>query len=366
VFLCFSACRPTVKTGEASSPNNSVNATSEATEVVSPTVSSQTAFSVTSPDPIISQQPTTSPNPSVTSNPTETRQPTTTPKPSNTKKPTTAAPKPKPTSTKKPTITPKPTNSGPKTITVSSAQAFVNAIGSNTTIILKDGTYNLSAISQSGALSTNDKYWESVDDGKQLHLQRISNLTIQAASSNCKIIVSPRYANVLTFSNCSNIKITGITAGHTTGGECMGGVFYFEDTTGVQITNCHMYGCGTEGLTLYNVRNMQVNNSTIYQCTSDIMSVSDSYNITFTNCIFRDTICDADYAVSITGTQNFIIDKCQFNNLKIYSDEFSDGDMFSVEDSSGIYIKNSSFNSNIFDNLDPSGIISFQNDTYSD
>ena len=256
------------------------------------------------------------------------------------------------------TSSPSSSGSLPRTVTVSTAEELVNAIDSDTTILLNDGVYNLSSISR-GAFSTNKKYWETVYDGKQLFIQQVNNLTIQGASPNCQIIVTPRYANVLSFSNCTNIKIMNITAGHTPAGECMGGVFWFDKCTDVQIDNCRMYGCGTDGLYLEKVRNMRVTNSSVYECTNSIMYVLDSYDILFYNCTFRDTDV-YDQLVTITGTQEFRIDNCRFNDNRS-----SDTGMFYVLDSTGIVVKDSAFNRNTAKYLDDSGLVSFQSNEYS-
>jgi len=245
-------------------------------------------------------------------------------------------------------------NQEPKTITVSTAQEFVDAIGSHTTIILSGGVYNLSEAAQD-AFSTGEKAWNDVDDGKQLVIRDVYDLTIKGESPDCQIVVDPRDANVLVFSNCTGITIENITAGHTIQSEpCEGDVFSFRDCSDIRIINTHMFGCGAYGLYLSGVSGAAVENSSIYDCTAAIMYVDNCLDISFANCVFRDTTG----GVVIYETKNATVDRCQFVNLECYA-------LFDVEDSSDIVVINSSFTDNAAKAMDPSGLIRFENNTFT-
>jgi hypothetical protein len=70
---------------------------------------------------------------------------------------------------------------GIQTVTVSTAEQFVNAIASNTRIIMKPGVYDLSKIKQ---IDSKDRtvIWNKVEDGTEIR-------------------ITPRYANILFFDN---------------------------------------------------------------------------------------------------------------------------------------------------------------------
>lgn len=86
-------------------------------------------------------------------------------------------------------------------VTVGTAEEFVSALGSNKRIILKPGVYNLSTINQVDK-SDNSVTWKTVQDGKELNLQNIHNLTIEGMDSGkVEIKVSPRFANIINFTN---------------------------------------------------------------------------------------------------------------------------------------------------------------------
>ena len=97
-----------------------------------------------------------------------------------------------------------------------------------------------------------------------------------------------------------------------------------------------MYGCGTEGLALYDVSDMKVTNSTIYECTLSIMHMYGGRNIAFENCAFRDN--QEYYLVSVFGTENVTFLNCEFT--------FNSGQqMFNVNDTT-ISVSNSAFRGN--------------------
>lgn len=78
-----------------------------------------------------------------------------------------------------------------KEVIVSTAEELIKQIGSNKRILLKPGTYNLSSIKQ---LDNGDKTvtWKQVDDGKELNLNSIHNLTIEGMNNQiAEIKVNP-------------------------------------------------------------------------------------------------------------------------------------------------------------------------------
>jgi Membrane protein involved in colicin uptake len=200
--------------------------------------------------------------------------------------------------------------------TVSNIKEFVAALGSNRIIELKPGKYNLSERIDNAFEGEDDSpagvSW-SYGDGA-LMLNGIRNLTIRGAESGKlpELTIDERYAYVLNFINCRNIVIDGISAGHSEGGYCTGGVFNFENSSGITINGTAMYGSGTEGLTLTNVFNMKVTNSRIYECTYHIMTVNGGKDITFENCVFDNN--KEFLLVNVSRTRGMSFADCKFNN----------------------------------------------------
>ena len=244
-----------------------------------------------------------------------------------------------------------------KTIAVSTVEEFMDAIGSNTTIVLSDGEYNLSQVHQ-GSFSTEEKYWDDYGYYQNLWILNVHNLTIKGESPDCKVVVDPSCAEVLTFLYCSGITIENVTMGHTAkAGSCDGGVLYFEECADIRINNVHMYGCGAYGISLTNVCGVAIDNSSVYECTAMIMSMEYCQDVSFTDCVFRDM--ESYWGVSIDDSESITFSQCRFYNLK--------GDsLFSVTASPETIVRNSSFTGNTVSYLDSSGLVRFENNSFSD
>jgi len=224
-------------------------------------------------------------------------------------------------------------NEAAKEITVGTAEELLTALGSNRRILLKEGEYNLTA-AEPGFVGSANVYFEACTDGLQLILNEVHNLTIQGAGdTGSEILIEPRYAYVMGFLNCSNVSIAGIKAGHTEGGECEGGVFSFDNSTGIQVENTSMYGCGTVGICLNESADVKVTGSTIYECTGFIMEIYNSSDILFRDCVFRNNTGGA----YIDTASNLTIDSCSFlRNTDVFS-------MFSIWESENITVQNTEF-----------------------
>ena len=233
-----------------------------------------------------------------------------------------------------------------KEITVSTAEELVAALGSNRRIILEEGVYNLTAVSSMDIINPSIYFAENFD-GPELVLDGVHNLTIQGAGDGwSEILADPRYAVVMYFLNCSNINIANVKAGHTEGGYCSGGVFSFESSSGIRIDDTLMYGCGTVGLSIMQVIDMKVANSTIYDCTQGIMDIYYSSDISFKNCVFKDNA--GFIMVDVQFTNGLTIDSCAFlHNV----DEYRFYPMFSILQSENVSIKNNRFEDNILSSL---------------
>ena len=270
-------------------------------------------------------------------------------------------------------------------VTVETAQEFVNAIGSNKRILLKPGVYNLSSIDQINKLD-NSVVWNTVYDGSELNLQDIHNLTIEGIDSGkVEIKVAPRYANIMKFTNASNISIKNIIAGHTPAAyECDAGVFEFNNSNDIAIMNSELYGCGSIGLSLNNVKRLNTSNCKIDHCSlraiqiynseaikftenkivnheaySNIIMINGSKDITFEKCEIADNNKFSWSFIEALDNSNVVLDKCVIkNNSNAVNSDFQSDKVyfFNTIDYSGISnskitIKNSEISDNKCDYL---------------
>jgi hypothetical protein len=235
-------------------------------------------------------------------------------------------------------------------IKVSTTLEFYEALGSDRTLVLGPGQYNLTKLqsvpykhfdkSGSGGGELN---WDQVFDGYELRVKGVKNLTIRGTPTKeggtmTDLIVDPRYAFVIHFEDCEGIQIESVVAGHSEGGECEGGVYRFTNCSGVSLHKAEMYGCGTEGLKLDKSRGVSATESSIFSCTYDIMTVSGSENVVFENCNFNGNR-EFDL-VNVERSDGLTFENCTFTN------NFGEK-MFSVDaGSKNVSVRNSSFEGN--------------------
>ena len=193
-----------------------------------------------------------------------------------------------------------PLNAGERTeVVVSTVDELIAAISSDTEIILKDGTYDLSTAEDYGTSWSDVHYWSEEFDGPALTIYGVDNLVIRSESGDrtkCTISAVPRYADVLKFKSCTNITVSGFTAGHTVEpGYCTGGVLYFEDCDNILVNRCGLYGCGILGVRAELCSALAVTGCEIYECSYGGISIGNSSGIKIENCSFRDLGGDALY-----------------------------------------------------------------------
>jgi len=196
---------------------------------------------------------------------------------------------------------------------VSSTDEFLAALKDDTAIILKDGDYDLSDASDYGTYYQEGPYtWLDLYDGTyELEIRGLRNLTICGNtddSSAVKLMVKPRYANVITFSNCECMNFVSLTSGHTEApGFCTGGVWNFEACRDINVFGCRLYGCGTLGVSCTNCRNIGVRYTDIYDCSNGAAYLYNCFDVRFENSRFSGCGVSTGggysmfYAVSTTG-----------------------------------------------------------------
>ena len=155
-------------------------------------------------------------------------------------------------------------------VTVTTPDEFLAAIAPNTEIIVDAELIDLSKATGYGKTNGDYYYWAEEFDGPELFIAEVSNLTIRGSGEdhNANVISSvPRYSDVLNFFNCSNIMVTGLTAGHTEEpGYCAGGVLFFMNCQDILVEDCGLFGCGTLGVKAENSKNIQIIDNDIYDC----------------------------------------------------------------------------------------------------
>jgi len=220
---------------------------------------------------------------------------------------------------------------------VKNEQEFIKALGSNRTITIAPGTtLNISKVLNDNAFCRNvgiEKYdyanlpnresllRNTVDDGLELIINRINNLTIQCDSKTnpSKIVVEPRWSESLYFRNCNKITLINVVVGHTVIDEfeCEAGVLCFSECNNVAVFGCNLFGCGSVGITFSESSVLNCFDSEIYECTSEIMNIWNSNDLLIKNCSFHD-IGDEYSGCGIHNSdcRSVKFYNCSFKNIK--------------------------------------------------
>ena len=182
---------------------------------------------------------------------------------------------------------------------VSNAADLMKYIGPGREIHLHAGVYNLTEwvkqILSEDNLDTGNPYvmLDLVNDGYEIVIHDVRNLTINTdgylTQGKVELVVEPRYANVLTFDDCDQIVLSGMTMGHTTAqGYCTGGVLCFRDCGRAALTGMDLYGCGTYGIVGLRTDSIQTVDSVIRECSYGLLELTKVKDVGFGDCVFRD------------------------------------------------------------------------------
>ena len=184
------------------------------------------------------------------------------------------------------------------------ADEFLSCLGPDRTVVLDGDIFDLSSASNYGGIGTEYYYWKENPDGPELVIHDVNGLSIRAKNTESgatTLAAIPRFANVLSFRNCSNLFLGGFTAGHTKEpGVCSGGVLYFQNCDQVMIEKMRLYGCGILGIQTSNCSTMSVLRTEIYECSQGAGQFFQTDGLTFQDCdihdvpspAFRFTECD--------------------------------------------------------------------------
>ena len=193
-------------------------------------------------------------------------------------------------------------------VEVSTVDELLAALAPNTTIILKEGTYDLSDAADYGVEDEGGAYrWELVLGGAQLDISGLSNLRLMG-EGQVSILAQPRYAEVLSFVNCPGLCLDGLTLGHTKApGGCNGGVLNLYGCDDVDVQNCRLFGCGVLGVTATECKALRLSKSVIDTCSSGAVFASGCRDVRLEDCAIRDCGQSADGP----GGSLFFVDRCK-------------------------------------------------------
>ena len=173
-----------------------------------------------------------------------------------------------------------------KNATVATPQELADAIAPGMCITLKPGTYDMSTVAGS------DNPYVIVRNGMAaLTINDVEGLTLRAEpGSNVEIVTPDKFSEVLMFTFCNGVKLSGINAGHSVTGiyECDAGVIFIDRSANVEIADCLFYGSGIMGIGIRDSVSVQVTNTTITDCSLRAVEIWSGNDVRFTGCRFID------------------------------------------------------------------------------
>ena len=201
----------------------------------------------------------------------------------------------------------------PRDVTVSTVDELLSAIGPNTTITLTEGVYDLSQASDYGVAQSGGYYsWADCFDGSELVISGLSGLSL-IGEGDVTISAIPRYADVLSFSGCKDICLSGLTVGHTEAeGECAGGVVDLVAVDGIIISQSKLFGCGVVGVRGNDSTGIQVVESEIYDCSYSAVDLRNCLDAVFNNCRIYDNYTYTSI-FSFSTSENCAVMNCEIS-----------------------------------------------------
>lgn len=186
---------------------------------------------------------------------------------------------------------------------------LIRALGSERTIYLNSGRYDLSF--NDSLLSFSPYYSKDTVSGMGMVFHDLKNVKF-IGKGKVELITTNYDDWVLNFRDCEGISFENMTVGHDTPTDCEGGTASFENSSDIEFKNVGLYGCGTTGLVLDRVSNFRFKKSEIYKCTFNLVFIRDSRNIKFKKSIFRDS--EKLHMFIFDNTENVLFKKCEFKH----------------------------------------------------
>ncbi|MBR6113865.1 MAG: right-handed parallel beta-helix repeat-containing protein [Oscillospiraceae bacterium] len=174
-------------------------------------------------------------------------------------------------------------------VEVASVDELLAAVAPGATVELAAGEYVLKPAAGAGDVNRYCR-WVDTYDGCALEIHDADGLTIRGEGADKTVLsAEPRYANVLSFCNCDDLTVSGLTAGHTVEpGACTGGVLYLESCHRAAVEGCGLYGCGTVGVQTQECAGLTVADTKIYECSYNAVSLYNSLDVVVRDCeIYR-------------------------------------------------------------------------------
>ncbi len=193
-----------------------------------------------------------------------------------------------------------------KTITVNNARELVYHMRPGKTYLLEPGgNYDLTGIDS----TLNPNYYN-------YGFMNLKDVVIEGKGDDqVDFMTASTYDDVFRMENSANVTLRNLNLGHNPVVEwsyCAGGVFYFHNSQEITIENCTMYGSGTVGIIADNVIGLYVSDSRIYDCSRNIVELSNLESVIMSGCVFENSSAEN---LEITNSTDITFKDSKFTGL---------------------------------------------------
>lgn len=136
------------------------------------------------------------------------------------------------------------------TLVVSGTAELISSITPDAHLILKSGTYNFSALTESQIAAAGAYVNSDLLRQGEFFIYNAPGLILEAEESGAvRLVTENGYADVLTLSYCDGTVLKGLVLGHEIEkGECDANVLKLLTSQGVTVEDCSLFSCGTYGI----------------------------------------------------------------------------------------------------------------------
>lgn len=214
------------------------------------------------------------------------------------------------------------------TVTANNADELLAAIGSNKTILLNPGLYQIPS-----EYSGNNANVEIVDGA--LKIKNVENLNLIAKSGMADIITD-NYMEAMILDNCRLIQMDGLRIGHMQS-YCVGDVLMIKSSETIRLNRLILFGCGFNGLNLEDVNGVTMTDSLISDCQARGLIFNDTKNVLIDNVHFYR---DGKVLFEFKGVESIVLDSVvAADNDKDAYDDYNA--LFIIDEKSSVTVRNS-------------------------
>lgn len=214
-------------------------------------------------------------------------------------------------------------------ITVSTTAELISSIAPDAHIIMKSGTYNFSELTEEDIAKCGGYVNPEHLEWGAFTVYNAPGLILEAEKSgSVHIVTESGYVDVMTMVLCDGAKLKGLVMGHKIEkGYCDSNVLKLSTSQSVTVEDCSLFGCGTYGIKAEDSALLNVIGTEIYECTDGIFEFSETSDVVFDKCTFRDNggmfFMKGETDVTVKNTE---ISNNQDVLIQGYYDEFFDTD----------------------------------------